>query len=1004
MITAVSTGWVYGLEPLQQLSLSHNNLTRIDGNSWSFCPNLRDLDLAWNDLHRLEKGSFSGLPGLQLLGLAHNSIVHITSGAFHGLDALQSLDMSRNQLHSADTLAVRHLRSLKEVRLAHNKLTEIPNFGEAAPNITLLSLHRNHIRTLHAEHLARCSSLLTLDLSANHLTGKGLYTLSSSIPLHTLVLSGNRIRVLHAGSLDSLSSSLRVLHLARNRLTSLPKNAFNLGQLQELDLSHNRLRWVEGLTFHLGVLETLHLQHNLITDLMDGSFWGLHAIRSLNLQHNSIPAVSTGWVYGLRSLRQLYLSRNNITRIDANAWSFCPHLFELDLAWNGLDHLDKESFSGLPALRRLSLEHNSIGHVAEGAFHGLDALRSLNISHNEISWSVEDTNGAFSGFGRLTTLGLQGNKIKLITKNTFSQLESLEELDLEDNPIISIQADALMSLKALKHLRLNSSNLLCDCQLQWLTPWLAQQGVGQSVHIICGHPTWLRGHPVYMVSPEHFVCENLTKPRIIVQPETQSALRGSDVSFMCSALTPLDSTLTFLWRKDNLPLSSSEGEVHTQEGKHPEAGASHDEVTSELRLPAVDFTHEGRYQCLASNALGTAYSDKARLTVSVFPSFTKTPTDQSLRVGMTARLECAAAGHPAPQVAWQKDGGTDFPAARERRMHVMPTDDVFFIVGLKPADAGVYTCTAQNAAGSITANATLAVLETPWFVRPLRDRTVVVGETAVLHCIAAGSPPPRLTWSRRNEPLTLTERHFFAADNQLLVIVNASPEDSGSYTCELSNTLGTERGRLHLSVVRSPDCQVPPEPQVAGVATSSSDQATTVGVVVIVVVCCVVGTSVVWVIIIYHTRRRGEAYSVSNTDDTLVPPDVPSYLSSQGTLAERPEGSGRSESGSSNQLTSSPGVHPPVLEDPDMISSPGVGVPPEVAPLCAECCQRSVGGGESMTDEVSSKISSVVGSSPEFAMTTHAGHVATPYPSNHDRPNGGEEHSLLVGLQSQSQV
>lgn len=27
--------------------------------------------------------------------------------------------------------------------------------------------------------------------------------------------------------------------------------------------------------------------------------------------------------------------------------------------------------------------------------------------------------------------------------------------------------------------------------------------------------------------------------------------------------------------------------------------------------------------------------------------------------------ECAALGHPAPQIAWQKDGGTDFPAARE---------------------------------------------------------------------------------------------------------------------------------------------------------------------------------------------------------------------------------------------------------------------------------------------------------------------------------------------------
>lgn len=78
-----------------------------------------------------------------------------------------------------------------------------------------------------------------------------------------------------------------------------------------------------------------------------------------------------------------------------------------------------------------------------------------------------------------------------------------------------------------------------------------------------------------------------------------------------------------------------------------------------------------------------------------------------------ARLECAATGHPNPQIAWQKDGGTDFPAARERRMHVMPDDDVFFITDVKLDDMGVYSCTAQNLAGSISANATLTVLGSP---------------------------------------------------------------------------------------------------------------------------------------------------------------------------------------------------------------------------------------------------------------------------------------------------
>lgn len=40
----------------------------------------------------------------------------------------------------------------------------------------------------------------------------------------------------------------------------------------------------------------------------------------------------------------------------------------------------------------------------------------------------------------------------------------------------------------------------------------------------------------------------------------------------------------------------------------------------------------------------------------------------------------------------------------------MPTDDVFFIVNVKPSDTGVYSCLAVSIAGTITANATLTVL------------------------------------------------------------------------------------------------------------------------------------------------------------------------------------------------------------------------------------------------------------------------------------------------------
>lgn len=94
----------------------------------------------------------------------------------------------------------------------------------------------------------------------------------------------------------------------------------------------------------------------------------------------------------------------------------------------------------------------------------------------------------------------------------------------------------------------------------------------------------------------------------------------------------------------------------------------------------------------------------------MFPYFAKVPGNSSVRTGLTATLECAANGYPIPQISWQKDGGSDFPAAQERRMKVISKDDVFLIVDVKLVDMGIYSCTAKNVAGMIATNATLTVL------------------------------------------------------------------------------------------------------------------------------------------------------------------------------------------------------------------------------------------------------------------------------------------------------
>lgn len=82
----------------------------------------------------------------------------------------------------------------------------------------------------------------------------------------------------------------------------------------------------------------------------------------------------------------------------------------------------------------------------------------------------------------------------------------------------------------------------------------------------------------------------------------------------------------------------------------------------------------------------------------------------------------------------------------------------------------------------------------------MEDKEIMVGGSIVLECMASGSPRPKLTWRKNGNPLQPTERHFFTAEDQLLIIVNTIVSDEGSYECEMSNSLGSVVGASHLTV------------------------------------------------------------------------------------------------------------------------------------------------------------------------------------------------------------
>src|SRR5262249_51862196 len=68
------------------------------------------------------------------------------------------------------------------------------------------------------------------------------------------------------------------------------------------------------------------------------------------------------------------------------------------------------------------------------------------------------------------------------------------------------------------------------------------------------------------------------------------------------------------------------------------------------------------YRAVFSNALGSAATAPATLTVEYAPTITTGPSNQTVNAGTTVTFAASASGNPTPAVQWQirNDGGTTY--------------------------------------------------------------------------------------------------------------------------------------------------------------------------------------------------------------------------------------------------------------------------------------------------------------------------------------------------------
>ncbi|XP_059397548.1 neural cell adhesion molecule L1-like isoform X3 [Carassius carassius] len=243
-----------------------------------------------------------------------------------------------------------------------------------------------------------------------------------------------------------------------------------------------------------------------------------------------------------------------------------------------------------------------------------------------------------------------------------------------------------------------------------------------------------------------------------------------------------------------------------KDGVLSESRTSKDSFDRVLRFKNISESDSGEYQCTATNLQGII-THTYRVSVEAAPYWIKKPESQLYAPGDTVKLECKADGIPSPEVTWSINGNllTDIdPDPRRSLKH-----GVLTLKNVELSDTAVYQCKAINKHGSILINAYVYVIELPPQILTEDGLmySVAEGQTTELACETFGSPQPNVTWEGETWDALVANSRMSQLPDGSLQISNASLNDSGQYTCTVSNskiTITAELDVLNKTVIVKP--------------------------------------------------------------------------------------------------------------------------------------------------------------------------------------------------------